>query len=137
MVKILYSWPRAAYDASARLEAMDSAGVQIAALFPSAGILAFDTELADDAVAQTRAALRLQRAAFAPTFRALTAPIRASAAATILSGIEAVERDAAILAIKQGWGGPTNQPGLVRILENTGDSALRRDISAALDRIGN
>ena len=54
----------------------------------------------------------------------------------LLESKDSFQRDSAILAINKGWGSTANQPALKRILENTKDTKVQREVAAAKNRIG-
>ena len=68
------------------------------------------------------------------------APHQAAEVAPLLNPLlesrDGFHRDSAVLAIKQGWGSPVNEPGLRRLLQSTRDARKQQELTAALNRLG-
>ena len=54
----------------------------------------------------------------------------------LLESEDHFDRDSALLAIKQGWGSTVNESFLKRLLQDTKQSKVKREVDAALKRIG-
>src|SRR5262249_12681468 len=54
----------------------------------------------------------------------------------LLESKDSFHRDSAVLAIKQGWGSTANENALRRALQSTKDARVKKELNAALNRIG-
>lgn len=54
----------------------------------------------------------------------------------LLDSKDVFHRESAVLAIKQGWGSTVNQPALQRVLQSTTDARFRKEVVAAINRLG-
>ena len=54
----------------------------------------------------------------------------------LLDSDESSYRASALHAIKKGWGSTVNEPFLKRILHDTKDAGVKKEVNAAIKRIG-